>query len=225
MQRSDAFDHFLANHREWIGKVTYLQITPKNRSEIPEYAELEEALGSAAGRINGKCGEVSWTPIRYVNRVYGRSALAGLYRTARVGLVTPLRDGMNLVAKEYVASQDPDDPGVLILSRFAGAAIEFRRAPLVNPYDAESVARAIAPTLAMPLEERRSRHQALLAVVSEYDVNRWQREFLAVMAGEGGTKDETLAAAAVSTERAGRGTPERVPRLPRRRGIAPLAAS
>src|SRR5207245_5617903 len=105
-------------------------------------------------RINGKYGEVSWTPIRYVNRVYSRSILAGLYRTARVGLVTPLRDGMNLVAKEYLAAQDADDPGVLILSRFAGAAIEFRRALLVNPYDAESVAGAIAQGLALPLGAR-----------------------------------------------------------------------
>ena len=106
IQRLDAFDIFLANHSEWLGKLTYLQITPKNRSEISQYSELEEALGSAAGRINGKYGEVSWTPIRYVNRVYSRSVLAGLYRMARVGLVTPLRDGMNLVAKEYVAAQD-----------------------------------------------------------------------------------------------------------------------
>ena len=193
IQRLDAFDHFLAGHSEWIGKVTYLQITPKNRSEIPEYAELEEALGSAAGRINGKYGEVSWTPIRYVNRVYGRSALAGLYRTARVGLVTPLRDGMNLVAKEYVAAQDPEDPGVLILSRFAGAAIEFRRALLVNPYDPESVADAIAQALAMPIEERRARHQALLGVISAYDVDRWQQEFLATLRDDGDTTSVPLA--------------------------------
>jgi trehalose 6-phosphate synthase len=184
IQRLDAFDIFLTNHSEWIGKVTYLQITPKNRAEIPEYAELAEALGSAAGRINGKYGEVSWTPIRYVNRVYSRSVLAGLYRTARVGLVTPLRDGMNLVAKEYVAAQDADDPGVLVLSRFAGAAIEFRRALLVNPYDAESVAGAIAQALTMPLEERRARHHALLAAILEYDVDRWQREYLAALRGD-----------------------------------------
>jgi trehalose 6-phosphate synthase len=190
IQRLDAFDIFLANHSDWIGKVTYLQITPKNRSEIPEYAELAEATGSAAGRINGKYGEVSWTPIRYVNRVYSRSVLAGLYRTARVGLVTPLRDGMNLVAKEYVAAQDPEDPGVLILSRFAGAAVDFRRALLVNPYDAESVAGALAQALAMPLEERRARHEALLAKVYEYDVDRWQREFLAALRGNDGVVEE-----------------------------------
>jgi trehalose 6-phosphate synthase len=201
IQRLDAFDHFLANHGEWIGKVTYLQITPKNRSDIPEYAELEEALGSAAGRINGKYGEVSWTPIRYVNRVYSRSVLAGLYRTARVGLVTPLRDGMNLVAKEYVAAQNPEDPGVLILSRFAGAAIEFRRALLVNPYDAESVAGAIAQALAMPIEERRARHQALLAVISDYDVDRWQREFLATLRGGADARDEVPAPGATTRVR------------------------
>jgi trehalose 6-phosphate synthase len=185
-ERLDAFDTFLANHSEWLGKVTYLQISPKSRSEIPEYGELEEALGSAAGRINGKYGEVSWTPIRYVNRVYSRSVLAGLFRTARVGLVTPLRDGMNLVAKEYVAAQDPDDPGVLILSRFAGAAIDFRRALLVNPYDAEAVASALQKALIMPIEERRARHEALFANVCEYDVDRWQREFLMALRGADG---------------------------------------
>jgi trehalose 6-phosphate synthase len=199
IQRLDAFDIFLTNHSEWIGKVTYLQITPKNRSEIPEYAELAEALGSAAGRINGKYGEVSWTPIRYVNRVYSRSVLAGLYRTARVGLVTPLRDGMNLVAKEYVAAQDADDPGVLVLSRFAGAAIEFRRALLVNPYDAESVAGAIAQALTMPLEERRARHHALLAAILEYDVDRWQREYLAALRGDDGVTNELPAPAGRQT--------------------------
>ena len=137
VQRLEAYEIFLARNPEWQGKVTYLQITPKSRSEIPEYMEMAQAVGSMAGRINGNYGEVSWTPMRYVNRVYSRSALAGLYRTARVGLVTPLRDGMNLVAKEYVAAQDADDPGVLILSRFAGAAVDGKRALLVNPYDAE----------------------------------------------------------------------------------------
>jgi trehalose 6-phosphate synthase len=151
---------------------------PKNRSEISEYLELAQVVESIAGPINGKYGEVSWTPIRHVNRVYSRSVLAGLYRTARVGLVTPLRDGMNLVAKEYMAAQDPHDPGVLILSRFAGAAVEGKRALLVNPYDAESVAGAVAEALAMPLEERRERHAALLRGIFENDVNKRQRDFL-----------------------------------------------
>jgi len=183
LQRLDAFNIFLANHSEWHGKLTYLQITPTNRVEIPEYAELQGALEAAAGRINGKYGEVSWTPIRYVNRAYSRSTLAGLYRIARVGLVTPLRDGMNLVAKEYVAAQDPDDPGVLILSRFAGAANRLRSALLVNPSDAESVATALVQALTMPLEERRARHKDLYAAICEYDIQRWQQEFLTALRG------------------------------------------
>jgi trehalose 6-phosphate synthase len=122
-QRLSAFELFLQTHPQWRGKVTYLQIAPKSRTEIPEYTEIEQEIGSAAGRINGAFGEADWTPIRYVNHPYSHSMLAGLYRAARVGLVTPLRDGMNLVAKEYVASQNPDDPDVLILSRFAGASL------------------------------------------------------------------------------------------------------
>ena len=181
VQRFDAFELFLKGQTESQGSVTYLQIVPRNRSEIPEYSEHEEALRSAAGRINGQYGEVSWTPIRYVNRVYSRSALAGLYRIARVGLVTPLRDGMNLVAKEYVAAQDPENPGVLILSRFAGAAVSLQRALLVNPSDAESVAGRLAQALAMPLRERRERHEALFANLCDYDIDRWHREFLAAL--------------------------------------------
>ena len=191
VQRFDAFELFLKGQTESEGSVTYLQIVPRNRSEIPEYSEHEEALRSAAGRINGQYGEVSWTPIRYVNRVYGRSALAGLYRTARVGLVTPLRDGMNLVAKEYVAAQDPENPGVLILSRFAGAAVGFKRALLVNPSDAESVAGSLAQALAMPLAERRERHAALFANLCDYDIDRWHREFLAALQGDRDLKESS----------------------------------
>jgi trehalose 6-phosphate synthase len=190
VQRLEAFELFLARNPDWQGKVTCLQITPQNRSDIPEYMELAQAVSSLAGRINGKYGEVSWTPIRYVNRVYGRSALAGLYRTARIGLVTPLRDGMNLVAKEYVAAQDPDDPGVLILSRFAGAAVECKRALLVNPYDVESVAAAIAQALTMSLEERRERHAALMGAIVENNIDKWQRDFLHALASEDSSVEE-----------------------------------
>jgi trehalose 6-phosphate synthase len=178
VQRMDAFERFYEVHAEWRAKVTYLQIAPPSRSEIPEYSELEQAVGGAAGRINGKYGEVAWTPIRYLNRTYSRSALAGLYRSARAALVTPLRDGMNLVAKEYVAAQDSDNPGVLILSRFAGAAAECRQALLVNPYDAESVAAAIARALNMPLAERRERHGAILATLARNGSTVWSTHFL-----------------------------------------------
>src|SRR3979490_3173774 len=120
-----------------------MHISPNGRSEIREYADIERTIGEAAGRINGAYGEAAWTPIRYVNRAYSRSALAGLYRSACVGLVTPLRDGMNLVAKEYIAAQDAENPGGLILARFAGAAAECTAAILVNPYDPEAGATSL----------------------------------------------------------------------------------
>jgi trehalose 6-phosphate synthase len=178
VERTDAFDRFFFNQPQWRGRVTYLQITPKSRSEIQEYRELEESLGAAAGRINGKYGEVAWTPIRYVNRAYSRQSLAGLYRLSRVGMVTPLRDGMNLVAKEYIAAQNPQDPGVLVLSRFAGAANECEHALLVNPYDPEAVATAIARALEMPLAERRERYRLDLEVLAKSDEKPWGKRFL-----------------------------------------------
>ena len=183
-QRLDAFERFLAVYPDWRGKVTYVQITPKSRSAIAEYADMERTISEAAGRINGTYGEIAWTPIRYVNRAYSRSVLAGLYRSARAALVTPLRDGMNLVAKEYVAAQDPDDPGMLILSRFAGAAAELSAALLVNPYDPETVAVSISHALSMPLEERRSRHKAMMQVISDNDVRSWGELFLASLTKE-----------------------------------------
>jgi len=179
-----AFERFVQTRHEWRGKVTYLQIAPKSRTDIPEYADMEQGIGLAAGRINGEYGEADWTPIRYVNRAYGHATLAGLYRAAHVGLVTPLRDGMNLVAKEYVASQNPDDPGVLILSRFAGAAHECKEALLVNPYDPDSVAVAIGHALSMPLAERRERHQALSRVLSQNDIQHWAERFLSALRRE-----------------------------------------
>ena len=144
-------------------------------------SEMEQLVSQSAGRINGAYGEADWTPIRYVNRAYSRTALAGLYRAARVGLVTPLRDGMNLVAKEYVAAQDPDDPGVLVLSRFAGAAHECKEALLVNPYDTEAVAAAINRALAMPLEERRARHQTMFETLTRNDIAHWAERFIATL--------------------------------------------
>jgi trehalose 6-phosphate synthase len=179
--RMDAFERFLATHPEWHGKVTYLQITPKSRSEIQEYGEMEKQISATAGQINGNYGEASWTPIRYVNKAHSRTALAGLYRSSRAGLVTPLRDGMNLVAKEYVAAQAAEDPGALILSRFAGAALELDAALLVNPYDSEAVAGAIARGLSMPLDERRARHEALYQALAANDIRFWTERFLTAL--------------------------------------------
>lgn len=179
--RIKAFEHFLAAHPRWHGAVTYLQITPRSRSDIREYADMERRIGEMVGRVNGRSGEASWTPIRYVNRAHTRAQLAGLYRSSRAALVTPLRDGMNLVAKEYIAAQDPDDPGVLILSRFAGAADECQAALLVNPYDPESVAAAIDQALSMPLDERRGRHGELIKVLAANDIKFWGERFIAAL--------------------------------------------
>jgi trehalose 6-phosphate synthase len=177
-ERLNAFERFLTNFPDWRGRVTYLQITPRSRTGIPEYADIGRAVGESVGRINGMFGEASWTPVRYINKAHSRTALAGLYRGARAALVTPLRDGMNLVAKEYVAAQNSDDPGVLILSRFAGAARECAAALLVNPYDPEGVAVAINRALSMPLDERRQRQAANFKVLAENDLTRWAERFL-----------------------------------------------
>ena len=177
-ERMDAFEKLLTNFPQWQGKVTYLQITPRSRSDIQEYADIARQVGEKVGHINGAYGEASWTPVRYINKAHSRTALAGLYRRARAGLVTPLRDGMNLVAKEYLAAQDADDPGVLILSRFAGAARELSSALLVNPYDSEGVAIAIDRALAMPLKERRERHAENYRVLLQNDLSQWAKNFL-----------------------------------------------
>ncbi|HEY5166881.1 MAG TPA: alpha,alpha-trehalose-phosphate synthase (UDP-forming) [Pseudolabrys sp.] len=177
-ERMNAFERFLINFPDWRSKVTYLQITPRSRTGIPEYAEIARLVGEAVGRINGTFGEASWTPVRYINKAHSRTALAGLYRAARAALVTPLRDGMNLVAKEFVAAQNPDDPGVLILSRFAGAAHECTEALLVNPYDSEGVAIAINRALSMPLAERQERHAAIVKVLMRNDLSHWAERFL-----------------------------------------------
>ena len=180
--RMEAFNHFLTTNPDWRGRVTYLQITPTSRSEVREYAVMARQISEMVGQINGKYGEASWTPIRYVNRAYGRSALAGLYRSARAALVTPLRDGMNLVAKEYVAAQDSADPGVLILSRFAGAAVECKAALLVNPFDCEAVGAAMRDALSMSLDERRARHAVLFQVLTARDARSWGDTFLSALA-------------------------------------------
>lgn len=181
-QRIDAFERFAKDNPAHQRKVTYLQITPKSRSEVPEYEAMQRMVAEQAGRVNGALGTVDWVPIRYINRSVSRPVLAGLYRLAKVGLVTPLRDGMNLVAKEYVAAQDPEDPGVLVLSRFAGAARELKGALLVNPYDIEGTANALARGLNMPLEERRDRWKRMMDHLLEHDVSRWCGDFLTDLA-------------------------------------------
>ncbi|GGY49261.1 alpha,alpha-trehalose-phosphate synthase (UDP-forming) [Parvularcula lutaonensis] len=178
--RFQAVGRLLDNAPELHGKIAYTQIAPPSRTKVEEYAELREQLDSLAGRINGDYGDLDWIPIRYLARSYNRDQLAGLYRIARVGLVTPLHDGMNLVAKEYVAAQDPEDPGVLVLSQFAGAAEQLKDgALLVNPHDTAGTADAIHEALTMPLAERKRRHEALAEVVFGQDIAWWREAFLA----------------------------------------------
>jgi trehalose 6-phosphate synthase len=176
--RIQAFGRFLDKYPEWLGKVTLLQVTPKSRVEVPEYVAMNNEINGLVGEINGRHCDAAWTPIRYVNRSYTRSALAGLYRTAQVALVTPLRDGMNLVAKEYVAAQDPEDPGVLVLSQFAGAAPELDGAVIVNPHEPEGMAEAIKTALDMPLDDRKDRQHRMYAHLAANDIDRWADRFL-----------------------------------------------
>lgn len=177
-KRIVAFDRFLRSNDHRIGKTQLLQITPKSRTEIPAYLAMQKDVAERVGRVDGELGTIDWMPVHYINRSVGPSELAGLYRMARVGLVTPLRDGMNLVAKEYVAAQDPQNPGVLVLSRFAGAARELGGAILVNPYDPEATARAIEEALDMQLDERIDRWRAMIGRLREYNVYRWCDDFL-----------------------------------------------
>jgi trehalose 6-phosphate synthase len=180
-RRIQAFGHFLDKYPEWLGKVTFLQVTPKSRTDVPEYAAMTREINGLVGQINGRHGDAAWTPIRYVNRSYSRAALAGLYRSAHVALVTPLRDGMNLVAKEYVAAQDADDPGVLVLSQFAGAAQELDGALIVNPHEPEGMAEAIKIALDMPLEERVERQRGMYEHLLANDIDRWAESFLTAL--------------------------------------------
>ena len=181
--RVRAFERFLENNPEWHGRVTLLQITPKSRSDVKQYGEIESEVTGLIGKVNGRFGDAAWTPIRYVNRSYSRTVLAGLYRAADVAMVTPLRDGMNLVAKEYLAAQDPDDPGVLVLSEFAGAAKELDHALIVNPHETDAVAAALKRALEMPLAERRERHAPMLAHLLENDITKWAEDYLAALVG------------------------------------------
>ncbi|MEO8329465.1 MAG: trehalose-6-phosphate synthase, partial [Candidatus Nanopelagicales bacterium] len=176
-----AFGRFLERHPEHRRQAALLQIAPTSRGEVPEYRLIRGELERQSGAVNGRFAEADWVPIRYVNRTYPQSTLAGFYRTARVGLVTPLRDGMNLVAKEYVAAQDPEDPGVLVLSSFAGAAHELPSALVVNPYDVEGVAEAIHRATTMTLPERRRRWRELDAVLRDWTIADWREAYLAML--------------------------------------------
>ena len=180
-ERFLGYERFLNEHPEERKEVFLLQIAPPSRVSVESYQRIRQSLEGLSGRINGAYADVDWVPIRYVNQGYPRDQLAGIYRAAKIGLVTPLRDGMTLVAKEYVAAQDPEDPGVLVLSRFAGAAEQMPDALLVNPYSAEEMSDAIYQALRMPRDERVRRWERLMAGVQETDVTWWADRFLSAL--------------------------------------------
>jgi trehalose 6-phosphate synthase len=178
VERFAAYERLFEFYPENLGRITYLQIAPLSRTEVSAYGEIRQALEQAAGRTNGRFADTDWTPIRYLNRNFPQATLTGFFRASDVGLVTPLRDGMNLVAKEFVAAQDPDDPGVLVLSNLAGAACELDAAMLVNPYDVNAVSHAMQVALSMSVAERRERYEAMIAVLKRDDIATWTRRFV-----------------------------------------------
>jgi len=178
VHRFRAFEMLLKAEPELRGSVTLVQIAAPSRENVPDYLAIRRELETLSGRINALHAHLDWVPLRYFNQAFSQTRLAALFRLSRVGLVTPLRDGMNLVAKEYVAAQDADDPGVLVLSRFAGAAEQMTEALIVNPHDREAMAAAMKAALVMPLEERQRRWRALARGVWEDDVHAWSHNFL-----------------------------------------------
>ena len=190
--RFRAFEQLLADYPASRGQLVYMQIAPPTRAGVRAYQEIREELEQLTGHINGRFAEPEWVPIRYLNRAFARPTLMGFLRLAKIGYVTPLRDGMNLVAKEYAAAQNPEDPGVLVLSSLAGAARELSSAVLVNPYDSRGVAEGLQTAASMSRLERVERHADMLAVLRRNDINVWRERFVNALeasrepSGEGG---------------------------------------
>ena len=176
--RIRAFDKMWSDQPSLLRTASLLQIATPSRGAIEAYCNLQNEVAKLVSDVNGRHGEIDWTPIRYLNKGFGQAVLAGLYRTAQVGVVTPLQDGMNLVAKEYVAAQNPADPGVLVLSKFAGAASELDAALVVNPHDIDGMARTIAVALTMPLTERRMRWEAMMTKLRCGTIQQWFARFV-----------------------------------------------
>ncbi|WP_086608269.1 alpha,alpha-trehalose-phosphate synthase (UDP-forming) [Erythrobacter donghaensis] len=180
-ERIDGIGRFFDQHPERVRDLVFIQIAPPSREDVKSYQDIRMLLEQKTGQINGARSEVDVVPIRYVNRGYSHAELFGFFRGSKIGLVTPLRDGMNLVAKEYVAAQDPKDPGVLILSRFAGAAeqlgLDGKGAVLVNPYSPDDISDAILLALDMPLEERKARYEAMIGTIRDDNVQTWTDRF------------------------------------------------
>ncbi|MBZ5876295.1 alpha,alpha-trehalose-phosphate synthase (UDP-forming) [Chromohalobacter israelensis] len=186
VQRFNAIETLLTHFKHRRQRTIFMQIASPSRSAIPEYDELRRQLEGMAGHINGTYADIDWLPVHYLNQTYAHADLMGLFRAARVGLVTPLRDGMNLVCKEFVAAQDPDDPGVLVLSDLAGAARELSGALLVNPYDVHDITSAIERALNMPRDERRQRYREMIDVLRRNSLLTWRQRFIDDLAQQAG---------------------------------------
>jgi trehalose 6-phosphate synthase len=185
INRINAFDRMWTLQPALARAVSLLQIATPSRGGIEAYGNLQSELARLVSDVNGRHGEVDWTPIRYLNKGFSQTVLSGLYRTAQVGVVTPLHDGMNLVAKEYVAAQNPADPGVLVLSKFAGAANELDTALLVNPHDIDGMARTIATALSMSLTERCMRWEAMMTKLRAGTIQQWFADFVQALQDTG----------------------------------------
>jgi trehalose 6-phosphate synthase len=203
VERFKAYERFLETHPENQNRVSFLQIAPLSRTDVRAYGEIRRDLEQTTGRTNGRFADTDWTPIRYLNRNFPHDVLMGFMRSAIIGIVTPVRDGMNLVAKEFVAAQNPEDPGVLILSTMAGAARELTSAVMVNPYDARGMAHAIQQAFNMPLAERRERHQLMLEVLERNSMEAWHSGFVEALEQCGGVRKPAVPRAAPLALKAG----------------------
>jgi trehalose 6-phosphate synthase len=177
-QRLLSYERLLERYPNAQRNVTLMQIAPPTRTGVRAYDEIRSELEQASGRINGRFAESDWVPIRYLNKGVDRKPLMGFFRNAAVGLVTPVRDGMNLVAKEFMAAQDPEDPGMVVLSSLAGAACELTDAVIVNPYDRDDVADGIATAISMSLDERKQRFAAMIEILRKNDITAWRTRFV-----------------------------------------------
>ena len=184
-ERFQAYEGLLERYPGRRREVVFLQVAPPSRSDVPEYVEIRNQLEQASGHINGRFADYDWVPLRYLNRGFDRQTVLGFLSIGQVGLVTPLRDGMNLVAKEFVASQEPEDPGMLVLSTLAGAAQELDAAVLVNPYDIGEVSEGLQRALAMTQGERRERWQQMIELLRRNDIHRWRQRFLDLLQSHG----------------------------------------
>ncbi len=180
-QRMAGYRRLLETRPDWARRVTLLQIAAESRTEVSAYKDLRTQVEQSAGSINSAFSEPDWMPVRLIARAGARSTMAGYMREARVGLVTPLRDGMNLVAKEYIAAQDPANPGVLVLSCFAGAARQLGSALIINPHDTDAMADAIDTALRMGIEERQERWNDAWSAIKDTSALAWGRSFMAAL--------------------------------------------